>query len=230
MESYWLENALRLFFILAQSQTLVLCQNESVILLVQFWLSYVRYIVTWLLIFGLVYINIALLLFQMHLHFLSLHFWTSHSAFSSYQQYTRMLANNSVLTHASLFPQVPTGGYTSINNVCDPSYPSPRDKMESFFLGETLKYFYLLFSEDPDLISLDKYVFNTEAHPLPIWPQAEWWTHKHTCVTKHTSLRAVNTFDIQTAVFFYTRNSFFFFCNWKSLSGEIIRAMTTISL
>uniref|UniRef100_A0A3B5LHA2 alpha-1,2-Mannosidase n=1 Tax=Xiphophorus couchianus TaxID=32473 RepID=A0A3B5LHA2_9TELE len=54
--------------------------------------------------------------------------------------------------------------YTKVN------YPSPRDKMESFFLGETLKYFYLLFSEDADLISLDKYVFNTEAHPLPIWP------------------------------------------------------------
>ncbi|TRY94047.1 hypothetical protein DNTS_011954 [Danionella cerebrum] len=69
--------------------------------------------------------------------------------------------------------RVPTGGYTSINNVRDPAYPSPRDKMESFFLGETLKYFYLLFSEDPDLISLDKYVFNTEAHPLPIWSQAE---------------------------------------------------------
>uniref|UniRef100_A0AAY4C3A4 alpha-1,2-Mannosidase n=1 Tax=Denticeps clupeoides TaxID=299321 RepID=A0AAY4C3A4_9TELE len=45
---------------------------------------------------------------------------------------------------------------------------TPRDKMESFFLGETLKYFYLLFSEDSDAISLDKYVFNTEAHPLPI--------------------------------------------------------------
>uniref|UniRef100_A0AAY4C2Z8 alpha-1,2-Mannosidase n=1 Tax=Denticeps clupeoides TaxID=299321 RepID=A0AAY4C2Z8_9TELE len=57
--------------------------------------------------------------------------------------------------------RVPTGGYTSINN------------MESFFLGETLKYFYLLFSEDSDAISLDKYVFNTEAHPLPIWSQAE---------------------------------------------------------
>lgn len=41
--------------------------------------------------------------------------------------------------------------------------------MESFFLGETLKYLYLLFSEDPSLISLDRYVFNTEAHPLPIW-------------------------------------------------------------
>ncbi|KAL1838575.1 hypothetical protein VTJ49DRAFT_2502 [Mycothermus thermophilus] len=41
----------------------------------------------------------------------------------------------------------------------------PNDSMESFWLGETLKYFYLMFSE-PDLISLDEYVFNTEAHPL----------------------------------------------------------------
>ncbi|XP_051749671.1 mannosidase, alpha, class 1B, member 1b isoform X1 [Ctenopharyngodon idella] len=78
-----------------------------------------------------------------------------------------------ILQNFNKYTRVPTGGYTSINNVCDPAYPSPRDKMESFFLGETLKYFYLLFSEDPNLISLDKYVFNTEAHPLPIWPQAE---------------------------------------------------------
>ncbi|KAK1757071.1 glycoside hydrolase [Echria macrotheca] len=39
------------------------------------------------------------------------------------------------------------------------------DVMESFWMGETLKYFYLMFSE-PDLISLDEWVFNTEAHPL----------------------------------------------------------------
>ncbi|KAK7755231.1 hypothetical protein SLS62_002736 [Diatrype stigma] len=39
------------------------------------------------------------------------------------------------------------------------------DSMESFWLGETLKYFYLVFSE-PDLISLDEWVFNTEAHPF----------------------------------------------------------------
>ncbi|KAH7035142.1 glycoside hydrolase [Microdochium trichocladiopsis] len=39
------------------------------------------------------------------------------------------------------------------------------DSMESFWLGETLKYFYLIFSE-PSLISLDEYVFNTEAHPF----------------------------------------------------------------
>ncbi|KAI1610078.1 mannosyl-oligosaccharide alpha-1,2-mannosidase [Exophiala viscosa] len=40
-----------------------------------------------------------------------------------------------------------------------------EDSMESFWLAETLKYFYLLFSE-PDLISLDDYVLNTEAHPF----------------------------------------------------------------
>ncbi|RXN10411.1 endoplasmic reticulum mannosyl-oligosaccharide 1,2-alpha-mannosidase-like protein [Labeo rohita] len=78
-----------------------------------------------------------------------------------------------ILQNFNKYTRVPTGGYTSINNVRDLANPNPRDKMESFFLGETLKYFYLLFSEDPKLISLDKYVFNTEAHPLPIWPQAE---------------------------------------------------------
>lgn len=41
----------------------------------------------------------------------------------------------------------------------------PIDKMESFWLAETLKYFYLLYS-DPDLISLDDWVLNTEAHPF----------------------------------------------------------------
>ncbi|KAL2185679.1 glycoside hydrolase family 47 protein [Thermothelomyces heterothallicus CBS 203.75] len=39
------------------------------------------------------------------------------------------------------------------------------DSMESFWLAETLKYFYLIFSP-PDLISLDDFVFNTEAHPF----------------------------------------------------------------
>uniref|UniRef100_A0A674D406 alpha-1,2-Mannosidase n=1 Tax=Salmo trutta TaxID=8032 RepID=A0A674D406_SALTR len=78
-----------------------------------------------------------------------------------------------ILQNFNKYTKVSTGGYTSINNVRDPEYPSPRDKMESFFLGETLKYFYLLFSDDPELLSLDKYVFNTEAHPLPIWSSAE---------------------------------------------------------
>lgn len=38
---------------------------------------------------------------------------------------------------------------------------------QSFFLSETLKYLYLIFSAD-SVMPLDKWVFNTEAHPLPI--------------------------------------------------------------
>ncbi len=41
------------------------------------------------------------------------------------------------------------------------------DKQESFFLGETMKYLYMLQSPDHE-ISLERYVFTTEAHPLPI--------------------------------------------------------------
>lgn len=36
---------------------------------------------------------------------------------------------------------------------------------QSFWIAETLKYFYLVFSP-PELVSLDKYVLNTEAHPF----------------------------------------------------------------
>ncbi|EKD21179.1 uncharacterized protein L3040_000782 [Drepanopeziza brunnea f. sp. 'multigermtubi'] len=39
------------------------------------------------------------------------------------------------------------------------------DSMESFWLAETLKYFYLCF-EEWDVVSLDEWVLNTEAHPL----------------------------------------------------------------
>ena len=40
-----------------------------------------------------------------------------------------------------------------------------EDYMESFWMAETLKYFYLCFA-DTDLISLDEFVLNTEAHPF----------------------------------------------------------------
>ncbi|KAK0730948.1 glycoside hydrolase family 47 protein [Lasiosphaeris hirsuta] len=39
------------------------------------------------------------------------------------------------------------------------------DSMESFWLAETLKYFYLIFSP-PNVISLDEFILNTEAHPF----------------------------------------------------------------
>ncbi|KAI0391304.1 glycoside hydrolase family 47 protein [Xylariaceae sp. FL0594] len=43
------------------------------------------------------------------------------------------------------------------------------DRMESFFLGETAKYMYLLFDADHPLNKLDApYVFTTEGHPLII--------------------------------------------------------------
>lgn len=49
------------------------------------------------------------------------------------------------------------------------------DLQQSFFLAETLKYFYLLFSDD-SVCSLNDIVFNTEAHPMSIFkePVAEW--------------------------------------------------------
>lgn len=37
--------------------------------------------------------------------------------------------------------------------------------LQSFFLAETLKYLYLLFSP-PEVMPLTDWVFNTEAHPL----------------------------------------------------------------
>ena len=45
---------------------------------------------------------------------------------------------------------------------------SRKDEMPSFFLAETLKYLYLLFRED-DVLPLDKWVMNTEGHPLPVF-------------------------------------------------------------
>jgi mannosyl-oligosaccharide alpha-1,2-mannosidase len=47
--------------------------------------------------------------------------------------------------------------------------PPLNSKMESFWVAETLKYLYLLFEDDGNVVPLDQWVFNTEAHPLPIW-------------------------------------------------------------
>ncbi|PNI24314.1 MAN1C1 isoform 3 [Pan troglodytes] len=57
-------------------------------------------------------------------------------------------------------------GFSGIQDVYS-STPNHDNKQQSFFLAETLKYLYLLFSED-DLLSLEDWVFNTEAHPLPV--------------------------------------------------------------
>uniref|UniRef100_A0A4W3GJ38 alpha-1,2-Mannosidase n=1 Tax=Callorhinchus milii TaxID=7868 RepID=A0A4W3GJ38_CALMI len=58
------------------------------------------------------------------------------------------------------------GGFSGVKDVYS-STPAYDDVQQSFFLAETLKYLYLLFSSD-DLLPLDYWVFNTEAHPLPV--------------------------------------------------------------
>ncbi|KAI7957048.1 hypothetical protein MJO28_004143 [Puccinia striiformis f. sp. tritici] len=57
-------------------------------------------------------------------------------------------------------------GFANLDNV-NRLPPQHSDSQQSFVLAETFKYYYLLFSE-PDLISLDDYVLNTEAHPFRI--------------------------------------------------------------
>ncbi|NXV65667.1 MA1C1 mannosidase, partial [Molothrus ater] len=57
-------------------------------------------------------------------------------------------------------------GFSGIRDVYSTT-PSHDNMQQSFFLAETLKYLYLLFCED-DVLSLEDWVFNTEAHPLPI--------------------------------------------------------------
>ncbi|OLN92048.1 Endoplasmic reticulum mannosyl-oligosaccharide 1,2-alpha-mannosidase 1 [Colletotrichum chlorophyti] len=57
---------------------------------------------------------------------------------------------------------------TAVWDVTVEGRPPTADSMESFWMGETLKYFYLIFSE-PGLVSLDDFVFNTEAHPFRRW-------------------------------------------------------------
>ena len=58
-------------------------------------------------------------------------------------------------------------GYCGVTDVTHPS-AELDNKMQSWFLAETLKYLYLLFSPS-DVLSLDEWVFNTEAHPMMIW-------------------------------------------------------------
>ncbi|KAM9973403.1 hypothetical protein ACTFIW_010490 [Dictyostelium discoideum] len=56
-------------------------------------------------------------------------------------------------------------GYVGLNDVSNRwAY---KDYQQSFFLSETLKYLYLTF-QPSSAVPLDKYVFNTEAHPMEI--------------------------------------------------------------
>ncbi|KAL3663041.1 hypothetical protein V7S43_011982 [Phytophthora oleae] len=64
--------------------------------------------------------------------------------------------------------KVEAGGYRSTSDVWNGNPTTKTGPMESFFIAETLKYLFLLFSDD-DILPLDEIVFNTEAHPFPMW-------------------------------------------------------------
>lgn len=65
-------------------------------------------------------------------------------------------------------------GFAGIQNVVTGEL---TDRMESFFLGETTKYLYLLYDDRHPLNSLDAaYVFTTEGHPLIIPKKARKFT------------------------------------------------------
>ncbi len=70
------------------------------------------------------------------------------------------------------FARVSWGGYASLGSVRFVPVFYRLDRMESYFLSETLKYFYLLFGDrggrDNRILSLDKFIPNTGAHFLPI--------------------------------------------------------------
>ncbi|KAJ6605386.1 glycoside hydrolase [Mycena vulgaris] len=63
--------------------------------------------------------------------------------------------------------RLPGGGYATVLDV-DALPVTYADKQETFFLSETLKYLFLTFA-DETVLSLHDVVFNTEAHPLPIF-------------------------------------------------------------
>ena len=64
-----------------------------------------------------------------------------------------------------------TGAFSGLKDVRSPK-PERDDAMPSFFLAETLKYLYLLFSER-DVYPLDDWVFTTEAHLLATEPRCD---------------------------------------------------------
>jgi len=68
-------------------------------------------------------------------------------------------------------------GFCGIRDVTD-IHSAKDDIQRSFFLAETLKYLYLIFSTD-DLISINEWVFNAEGHPLPILSKNPAYPKKH---------------------------------------------------
>ncbi|KAJ5832658.1 mannosyl-oligosaccharide alpha-1-2-mannosidase 1B [Penicillium riverlandense] len=68
--------------------------------------------------------------------------------------------------------------YAEITNVNAPYGLPLVNYVSSFYFAEVLKYLYLSFAE-PDVVSLDQWVFNTECHPMRIQSKCAYAHHGH---------------------------------------------------
>ena len=75
---------------------------------------------------------------------------------------TRYLAmGKSLLDSLKAYCRAPEG-YAELKSVIT---KEKSDRMESYFLAETLKYLYLLYAP-PETLDFKHVIFNTEAHPI----------------------------------------------------------------
>lgn len=83
--------------------------------------------------------------------------------FEAFQKYARIDSGYSPISDVRFKPGPDANLYELLHQ-------QAPDRMESFWLSETLKYLYLTFCDDRRIVGtlLNNYVFNTEAHILPI--------------------------------------------------------------
>lgn len=83
--------------------------------------------------------------------------------FDSFEKYSRISSGYSPISDVRVKPPA----NANLNELLHIHAP---DRMESFWLSETLKYLYLIFCDDTHIVGtlLNNYVFNTEAHAMPI--------------------------------------------------------------
>lgn len=83
--------------------------------------------------------------------------------FDAFQKYSRITTGYSPVSDVRHKPPDDA-------NIDELLHKNAPDRMDSFWLSETLKYLYLTFCDDHHIIStlLNSYIFNTEAHMLPI--------------------------------------------------------------
>lgn len=60
-----------------------------------------------------------------------------------------------------------SGGYSDLNTV-DTVPTIKADYQRASFISATLKFLYLIFTDEDLVFPLDKWIFNTRGHPLPV--------------------------------------------------------------